>query len=107
MSFDRLTVAEQLVYKSVERVVAEKDQELRNAIAAYLMREGKAKENETVNDYVNRMFRAIDMQGILATHIEGWDTILSAQQKKIITKQIGVIASEMYVKKFSQKGESK
>jgi hypothetical protein len=83
--------------------VAEKDQELRNVVAAYLMHEGKAKEDETVDDYVNRMFKTINMQGILAAHIEGWDTVLSDQQKEVIIKQIGVIASEMYIKKFSQK----
>jgi hypothetical protein len=105
MDFDRLSVGEQLIYTSVERIVMDKDQELRNIIAAYLMREGKAKENETINDYVNRMFETIDMQGILAAHIEGWDTILSAQQKRVIAKHVGVIASEMYITKFTEKGE--
>jgi hypothetical protein len=107
MSFDRLSAAEQLIYKSVERVVTDKDQELRNAIAAYMMHEGRAKEPETVNEYVNRMFETIDMPGILATHIEGWNTILSAQQKKVIIKQMGIIASEMYIKKFVEGGEAK
>jgi hypothetical protein len=107
MSFDRLSAAEQLIYKSVERVVMDKDQELRNAIAAYMMHEGRAKEPETVNEYVNRMFETIDMPGILAAHIEGWDTILSAQQKKVIIKQMGIIASEMYIKKFVEGGEAK
>lgn len=107
MRFERLSVAEQLMYTSVERLVADKDQELRNAIAAYLMHEGKAKENETVNAYVNRMFKTINMQGILAAYIEGWETILSARQKEVITKQMGVIASEMYIKKFVEIGETK
>jgi len=107
MSFETLSVAERLVYKSVERLVADKDQELRNAIAAYLMHEGRAKETETVNAYVNRMFKTIDMQGILATYIEGWETILSSRQKEVIIKQMGVIASEMYIKKFAEKGEEK
>jgi hypothetical protein len=107
MSFDRLSAAEQLIYTSVERVVLDKDQELRNAIAAYIMHEGRAKDTETVSDYVNRMFETIDMPGILATHIEGWDTILSAQQKKVIVKQMGIIASEMYIKKFVEGGEAK
>lgn len=107
MSFERLSIAEQLIYTSVERVVTDKDQELRNAIAAYLMHEGRARENETIGDYVNRMFEAINMQGILAAYIEGWDTLLSAQQKEVITKQMRIIASEMYVKKFVEKGEAK